>query len=127
MARGQSRGYNKERTTGPARAWGNKSRQVPTGETVVRSDGSSYQMMETRSTSTPAQKERLRIAAYNNAANRGADWIVHNPNAADVSMNNPRLWKDEAGHLWNMKTGKQLPHSTGHSHDVSVSNPPDWS
>ena len=48
-------------------------------------------------------------------------------NAADVSMNNPRMWKDEAGHLWNPKTGKQLPHPTSHSHDVSVSNPPDWS
>ena len=47
-------------------------------------------------------------------------------NAADVSMNNPRMWKDEAGHLWNPKTGKQLPHPTSHSHDVSVSNPPDW-
>ena len=80
----------------------------------------------TRSTSTPGQKRQWgQEAALNKqAAQRG---LSARRNAADISMNNPRLWKDEAGHLWNPKTGKQLPHPTSHSHDVSVSNPPDWS
>ena len=129
MARGQSRGYNKERTTGPARAWGQRqarSRRVPTGETIVRSDGSSFKMMGTRSTSTPGQQEQIRIAAGNNNALRGAGWVVHNPNAADVSMNNSRMSKDSSGHLRNPRTGRQLPHSNSHSHDVSVTNPPGY-
>jgi hypothetical protein len=47
-------------------------------------------------------------------------------NAADVSMNNSPMWKDSAGHLWNLKTGYQLPHPIDHSHDVSVTNPPGY-
>ena len=117
MARGQSRKYNKQRTVGPAKAWGNRQaqgRRVPTGETVVRPDGSSIKMMKTRSTSTPGQKERFRTAAGNNAALRGANFVSRNPNAADVSMNNSPMWKDSSGHAWNPRTGRQLPHK-GHS------------
>ena len=112
MARGQSRGYNKERTTGPAKAWGNRQaqgRRVPTGETIVRPDGSSFKMMGTRSTATPGQQERWRIEAGNNAANRGANWIA-TMNAADVSMNNSPLATDATGHRYNPRTGRQLPH-----------------
>ena len=78
------------------------------------------------STATPGQVRRWgQHAALNKqAAQRG---LSARRNAADISMNNPRMWKDEAGHLWNPKTGKQLPHSLDHTHDVSVSNPPDWS
>jgi hypothetical protein len=80
----------------------------------------------TRSTATRGQQARLAAAARTGKvqSQRG---VSARRNAADISMNNPRMWKDEAGHLWNPKTGKQLPHSLDHTHDVSVSNPPDWS
>ena len=111
MARGQSRGYNRQRRVGPAEAHRRQAardRREFTGATGVRPDGSSYKMRRTRRTSTPGQRERLRVAAYNNNANRGADWIVHNPNAADVSMNNPPVYTDFDGHRINPKTGKRM-------------------
>jgi hypothetical protein len=79
----------------------------------------------TRSTATPGQVRRWgqQAALNKQAAQRG---LSARRNAADISMNNPRMWKDEFGHLWNPKTGKQLPHSTSHSHDVSVTNPPGY-
>ena len=115
MARGQSRKYNQQRRVGPAEAHRRQAardRREFTGETVVRPDGSSYKMRRTRRTSTPGQRQRLQEAADFNARYRGADFIYHNPNAADVSMNNPPAVTDAQGHRINPKTGKRM-HSRG--------------
>jgi hypothetical protein len=77
------------------------------------------------STATPDQIRRWGQEAALNRQ-RSESGLSAGVNAADVSMNNPRMWKDEFGHLWNPKTGKQLPHPTSHSHDVSTTNPPGY-